>query len=153
MTKSIKRHADRKKHPDRFCRRVRARNRYSFFAKQARKEGFVQISKFSLKQRNKNSAHASTLFKMLDGGEVEITATYPAGRTGTTLENLREAAGGEHHEWDQMYPAFAKTAREEGFPEVAQTMMAIAVAEKTTSAAIWRWPGISRKARSSGTRR
>ena len=74
--------------------------------------------------------HAKTLFKLLEGGEVEITAFFPAGRIGTTLENLREAAHGEHHEWEHMYPEFARIAKEEGFPEIASIMLVIAVAEK-----------------------
>ena len=113
-----------------FAGESQARNRYTFFAKQARKEGYVQISDIFTETADQEKAHAKSLFKLLEGGEAEITATFPAGRIGTTLENLLEAAEGEKHEWGHMYPDFAKVAREEGFPEVAQVMQAISVAEK-----------------------
>lgn len=113
-----------------FAGESQARNRYSFFAKQARKEGYVQIADIFTETADQEMVHAKTLFKFLEGGEVEITASFPAGRIGTTLENLQAAAGGEHHEWEHMYPDFARTAKEEGFDEVARVMSAIAVAEK-----------------------
>lgn len=113
-----------------FAGESQARNRYTFFAKQARKEGFVQISEIFAETAEHEKAHASTLFKMLEGGDVEFTASFPAGKTGTTEENLRASALGEHHEYEEMYPEFAKIAKEEGFPEIAGKFMAIAKAEK-----------------------
>jgi rubrerythrin len=85
------------------------------FAKQARKEGFVQISDIFAETADQEMEHAKRLFKLLEGGEVEITASFPAGRIGTTLENLREAAGGENHEWEHMYPDFAKSPKKRDF--------------------------------------
>lgn len=113
-----------------FAGESQARNRYTFYAKQARKDGFVQISDIFLETADQEMTHAKTLFKFLEGGDVEITASFPAGRIGTTLENLKDAAGGEHHEWECMYPEFAAIAKEEGFDDVARIMTAIAVAEK-----------------------
>ena len=113
-----------------FAGESQARNRYTYFASQARKEGFVQISAIFEETANQEKEHAKRLFKLLEGGEVEITAGFPAGVIGTTQENLREAAGGENYEWTEMYPGFAKTAREEGFDEIADIFEAIAVAEK-----------------------
>jgi rubrerythrin len=130
MSKSLKGTQTEKNILTAFAGESQARNRYSFFAKQARKEGFVQISEIFAETSEQEMAHAKTLFKLLEGGEVEITAAFPAGRIGTTLENLREAAAGENHEWGHMYPDFVKTAKEEGFPEVAAIMTAIGVAEK-----------------------
>lgn len=130
MAKSLKGTQTEKNILTAFAGESQARNKYTFFAKQARKEGFVQIADIFAETADQEMAHAKTLFKLLEGGEVEITASFPAGRIGTTVENLREAAGGEHHEWEHMYPEFAKVAKEEGFPEIAGTMMAIAVAEK-----------------------
>ncbi len=113
-----------------FCGESQARNRYTYFAAQAKKEGFVQISKIFEETADHEREHAKRLFKMLEGGEVEITAAFPAGVIGTTAENLQEAAGGENHEYTTMYPEFAATAREEGFHDIADTFMSIAVAEK-----------------------
>lgn len=107
-----------------------ARNRYTYFASQARKDGFVQISSIFEETANQEKEHAKRLFKLLEGGEVEIQAAFPAGVIGTTAENLRAAAGGEHYEWEEMYPLFAAVAREEGFEEIANIFEAIAVAEK-----------------------
>lgn len=113
-----------------FAGESQARNRYSFFAKQARKEGYVQISDIFTETAEQEMVHAKTFFKLLEGGEAEVTATFPAGRIGTTLENLQEAADGEQHEWGHMYPDFARVAREEGFPEIAAVFQAVSVAEK-----------------------
>lgn len=130
MSKSLKGTQTEKNILTAFAGESQARNRYTYFAKQARKEGFVQISDIFAETADQEMAHAKSLFKLLEGGEVEITASFPAGRIGTTLENLREAAGGENHEWEHMYPEFAKVAKEEGFPEISAIMLSIAVAEK-----------------------
>lgn len=113
-----------------FAGESQARNRYTFFAKKAKKEGYEQVSRAFQETAEQEKEHAKRLFKFLEGGEVEITAGFPAGVIGTTAENLKESAGGENFEWTQMYPAFAETADREGFPEVAAAMRAIAVAEK-----------------------
>lgn len=113
-----------------FCGESQARNRYTYFSAQAKKEGYVQISQIFEETANQEKEHAKRLFKLLEGGEVEITAAFPAGVIGTTVENLMEAAGGEHYEHTIMYPGFAKVAREEGLPTVATIFEAIAVAEK-----------------------
>ena len=113
-----------------FCGESQARNRYTYFSAQAKKEGFVQISTIFEETANQEREHAKRLFKLLEGGEVEITAAFPAGVIGSTAENLREAAGGENYEHTTMYPEFAATARSEGFAEIADIFMAIAVAEK-----------------------
>lgn len=113
-----------------FCGESQARNRYTYFAATARKEGYVQIADIFEETANQEREHAKRLFKLLEGGEVEVTAAFPAGIVGTTVENLTEAAGGEHHEHTVMYPEFAKVAREEGLPQIAEIFMAIAVAEK-----------------------
>ena len=113
-----------------FCGESQARNRYTYYAAQAKKEGFVQISAIFEETANHEKEHAKRLFKLLEGGEVEIAASFPAGVIGTTKENLKEAAGGENYEHTTMYPGFAATARSEGFPEVAEVFMSIAVAEK-----------------------
>lgn len=113
-----------------FAGESQARNRYSYFASQAKKDGFVQISAIFEETANQEKEHAKRLFKLLEGGEVEIQAAFPAGVIGSTLENLKEAAGGENYEWTEMYPGFAKVAREEGFKEIAEIFESIAVAEK-----------------------
>ncbi|MFA6499851.1 MAG: rubrerythrin family protein, partial [Desulfurivibrionaceae bacterium] len=113
-----------------FAGESQARNRYTYFASQAKKDGFVQISEIFTETANQEKEHAKRLFKMLEGGEVQITASFPAGVVGTTLENLKEAAAGENHEHTIMYPEFAKIAKEEGFPNLAGVFLAIAVAEK-----------------------
>ncbi len=113
-----------------FCGESQARNRYTYFAAQAKKEGYVQISHIFEETSDQEKEHAKRLFKLLEGGEVEITAAFPAGVIGTTAENLMEAAGGENYEHTTMYPGFAKVAREEGFPTFAVIFEAIAVAEK-----------------------
>ncbi len=113
-----------------FAGESQARNRYTFFAKQAKKEGFVQISMVFTETAENEGQHAKTLFRFLEGGEVEITAAFPAGVIGKTVDNLREAAAGENHEHTHMYPEFAKIADEEGFSEIADVMRSIARAEK-----------------------
>ncbi len=94
-----------------FSGESQARNRYTYFASKAKKEGYVQISKIFEETASQEKEHAKRLFKFLKGGDVEITATFPAGVIGTTLENLKAAAEGEHHEYSSMYPEFAKTAK------------------------------------------
>ena len=113
-----------------FAGESQARNRYTYYAAAARKEGLVQISHIFEETANQEKEHAKRFFKFLEGGDVEITETFPAGIIGSTLDNLRAAAAGEEHEWTEMYPAFAKTAREEGFVEVALAFEAISIAEK-----------------------
>ncbi len=113
-----------------FAGESQARNRYTYFASVAKKEGYVQIQKIFEETADQEKEHAKRLFKFLEGGEAEITASYPAGKIGTTIENLMEAAGGENYEYTIMYPEFAKIAKEEGFPEIATAMLSIAVAEK-----------------------
>jgi len=113
-----------------FAGESQARNRYSYFAAVAKKEGYVQVSAVFEETASQEKEHAKRLFKMLEGGEVEITASFPAGVIGTTLENLRASAAGENHEQESMYPEFAKIAREEGFTDIAVVFEAIAVAER-----------------------
>lgn len=112
-----------------FAGESQARNRYTFFASQAKKEGYEQISAIFEETANQEKEHAKRLFKFLEGGEVEITASFPAGVIGTTLENLKAAAAGENHEHTSMYPEFAKVARDEGLTGIAAVFEAIAVAE------------------------
>ncbi len=113
-----------------FCGESQARNRYTYFASQAKKDGFVQIQKIFEETANQEKEHAKRLFKLLEGGEVEVTASFPAGVIGTTAENLQEAAAGENYEYTTMYPEFAAVARDEGFANIADIFLAIAVAEK-----------------------
>ncbi|MCD6418452.1 rubrerythrin family protein [bacterium] len=113
-----------------FAGESQARNRYDYFASQAKKEGYVQISNIFKETALNEKEHAKRLFKFLEGGEVEIAASFPAGIIGTTAENLKAAAEGEHYEWETMYPGFAKIADEEGFSEIAAVFRSIAVAEK-----------------------
>lgn len=113
-----------------FAGESQARNRYTYFASQAKKEGYVQMADIFTETANQEKEHAKRLFKFLEGGEVEISAAFPAGVIGTTLENLNSAAAGEHYEYTEMYPEFAKVAREEGFNDIAAVFEAIAVAEK-----------------------
>ena len=113
-----------------FAGESQARNRYTYFSSQAKKEGYVQISKIFEETANQEKEHAKRLFKLLEGGEAQIQASFPAGVIGTTAENLKEAAGGENYEWTEMYPGFAETARAEGFNDIAAIFEAIAVAEK-----------------------
>jgi len=113
-----------------FAGESQARNRYAYFAGQAKKEGFVQISSIFEETADQEKEHAKRLFKFLQGGEAEVVAHFPAGVIGTTLENLNAAADGENYEHTEMYPDFAGVAREEGFTEIADVFERIAVAEK-----------------------
>ncbi|MGD9872756.1 MAG: rubrerythrin [Kiritimatiellia bacterium] len=113
-----------------FAGESQARNRYTFYAGKAKKEGFRQISEVFEETADQESEHAKRLYKFLKGGEVEITASFPAGTIASTSENLEHGAAGEHYEWTEMYPSYADTARKEGFPEIAKVFEAIAVAEK-----------------------
>jgi len=113
-----------------FAGESQARNRYTFFAKIAKKEGYVQIANFFTETAANEQEHAKRLFKFLEGGDVEVTDTYPAGKLGTTKENLLAAAQGEHHEQEIMYPEFAKIAKEEGFDEIAKVLTHIGIAER-----------------------
>ena len=113
-----------------FAGESQARNRYTYFASKAKKEGYVQISDIFTETANQEKEHAKRFFKFLEGGEVEITGAFPSGVIGTTLENLKAAAAGEHYEHTEMYPGFAKVAREEGLDAVAAVFEAISVAEK-----------------------
>ncbi|MEM3396779.1 MAG: rubrerythrin family protein [Thermoplasmata archaeon] len=113
-----------------FAGESQARNRYTYFASQAKKEGYEQISAIFLETADNEKEHAKRLFKFLEGGEVEICGAFPAGKIGTTAENLKAAAAGENYEHTRMYPEFAKIAEEEGFSEIAAVFRAIANAEK-----------------------
>ena len=113
-----------------FAGESQARNRYTYAAGKARKEGFVQIADIFQETADQEKEHAKRFFKFLEGGEVEITSAFPAGVTGTTAENLAGAAAGEHFEHTELYPGFAKIARDEGFEAVASVFESISVAEK-----------------------
>jgi len=113
-----------------FAGESQARNRYTYFASQAKKEGYVQISDIFTETSDQEKEHAKRLFKFLEGGEIEISAVFPAGAIGDTIDNLKASAAGENYEHSTMYPEFAKIAEEEGFSEIAAVMRAIAVAEK-----------------------
>ena len=113
-----------------FAGESQARNRYTYFASVAKKEGYVQISQIFEETASQEKEHAERMFKYLEGGALEITAMYPAGKISSTAENLKEAAAGENEEWTELYPGFAKTAAAEGFTEVAKMYEAIVVAER-----------------------
>ena len=113
-----------------FAGESQARGRYTYFASQAKKDGYEQIRAIFLETAENELEHAKVFFKYLEGGEVEITASYPAGRIGTTEENLLEAANGEKLEWGTLYPNFAKTAKEEGYDKVAESFTEIAEVEE-----------------------
>lgn len=113
-----------------FAGESQARNRYTYFASQARKEGFIQIAQIFEETANQEKEHAKRFFEQLQGGEVMVEAAFPAGVIGTTAQNLRAAAAGEHFEWSDLYPTFAKIAREEGFEAAAKIWDAVCVAEK-----------------------
>ncbi len=113
-----------------FAGESQARNRYTYFVGAAKKEGYVQIADIFEETANQEKEHAKRFFKFLQGGMVEITAEFPAGKVGTTLENLLAAAAGENEEHTILYPEFAKVAREEGFEAVAKVFEAVCVAEK-----------------------
>ena len=113
-----------------FAGESQARNRYTYFASIARKEGYRQIEALFIETAENEREHAKRFFKFLEGGDLEIIATYPAGKLGTTLENLKAAAAGENEEWTELYPAFAEKAKEEDFSEVADAFTMIAKVEK-----------------------
>lgn len=130
MTKSIKGTQTEKNLMVSFAGESQARMRYTFFASAAKKEGYEQIAAIFTETAEQEKEHAKRMFKFLEGGNVEITASYPAGVIGTTSENLKAAAEGEHEEWSLDYPRFADIAEQEGFPAVAAMYRNIAVAEK-----------------------
>jgi len=113
-----------------FAGESQARNRYSYFASQAKKDGYEQIRAIFEETANQEKEHAKREFKFLEGGEVEIAAAFPAGVIGSTIDNLKAAAAGEHYETTEMYPEFAEVAEKEGFEEIAEVFRNIAVAEK-----------------------
>lgn len=113
-----------------FAGESQARMRYNYFAKQAKKEGLEQIAAIFEETAENEKEHAKRFFKFLEGGMLEITASYPAGKIGTTLENLKASAEGENEEWTELYPEFAKIADEEGFKELAIAFKMIATVEK-----------------------
>ncbi|MDO9026857.1 MAG: rubrerythrin family protein [bacterium] len=113
-----------------FAGESQARNRYTYFASAARKEGYEQIANFFMETAENEKEHAKVFFKLLEGGDLEITAAYPAGKIGSTKENLEAAADGEKMEWTTIYADFAKTARDEGFEDAAVAFEQIAKVEK-----------------------
>jgi rubrerythrin len=113
-----------------FAGESQAKNRYTFFSKVAKEEGYEQIAEIFMITAMQEEQHAKQFFKFLEGGMVEITATYPAGKIGTTAENLRAAAEGENEEWTSLYPEFAKIAEEEGFLKIATAFKMISRVEK-----------------------
>jgi rubrerythrin len=113
-----------------FAGESQARNRYTYFAGKAKKEGYVQIADIFEETANQEKEHAKRFFKFLEGGDVEISGAFPSGVIGTTVENLKAAAAGEHYEHTEMYPGFAQKAREEGLEAVAMVFDAVSVAEK-----------------------
>jgi rubrerythrin len=129
MAKSIRGTKTEKNLLAAFAGESQARNRYTYFASAAKKEGFEQISRIFLETAENEKEHAKIFFKYLEGGEVEITAAYPAGVIGDTKSNLEAAAAGENLEWTTLYSNFANVAKEEGFPEVARSFEQIAKVE------------------------
>ena len=117
-----------------FAGESQARNRYTFFASTARKEGLVQISKIFEETADNEKEHAKRFFSFLEGGMLEITAAFPAGVVGTTLDNLKAAAAGENEEWTTLYPEFARIARKEGFEQIAVLWEKVSNAENNTKA-------------------
>lgn len=113
-----------------FAGESQARNRYTYFASAAKKEGYEQISAIFTETANQEKEHAKRFFKFLEGGEASVSADFPAGMVGTTLENLKAAADGENHEYTDLYPGFAQVARSEGFEAIARVFEAVSVAEK-----------------------
>ena len=128
MTKSIKGTQTEKNLLTSFAGESQARMRYTYFASVAKKEGYEQISAIFTETADQEKEHAKRMFKFLEGGMVEITASYPAGVIGNTLENLRAAAAGEHEEWSLDYPHFADVAEQEGFPMIAAMYRNISIA-------------------------
>jgi len=129
MTKSLKGTKTEQNLLKSFAGESQARNRYEFFASVAKKEGYEQIASIFMETSSQEKEHAKRFFKLLEGGMTEITASYPAGVIGTTKENLKAAAEGENEEWTKLYPVFAETAQEEGFPEISVAFKAIAKVE------------------------
>lgn len=130
MSKSLKGTKTEKNLLASFAGESQARNRYTYFTGTAKKEGYEQIAAIFQDTADNEKEHAKVFFKFLEGGDVEITASYPAGRIGTTLENLKAAAAGENMEWGVLYPNAAKVAEEEGFKEVAIAFNNISKVEK-----------------------
>lgn len=130
MNKSIKGSMTEKNLLTSFAGESQARNRYTFFAQAAMKEGYEQIAAIFLETAEQERIHAKRMFEYLEGGMVSITASYQAGIIGTTLENLKEAAAGEHEEAFELYPAFAETAEHEGFPQIAEMYRRIVISEQ-----------------------
>lgn len=130
MEKSLKGTRTEKNLMTSFAGESQARMRYTYFASAAKKEGYEQIAAIFTETADQEKEHAKRMFKWLEGGMVEIQASFPAGVIGTTLENLKAAAAGEHEEWSLDYPKFADIADEEGFPAIATMYRMIAVAEK-----------------------
>jgi len=130
MAKSVRGTQTEKNLLGAFAGESQARNRYTYFASQARKDGFVQIADIFAETADQEKEHAKRFFSFLEGGEVEIQAAFPAGIIGTTAENLKAAAGGEHFEWSTLYPGFAKVARQEGLETIAELFEAVSVAER-----------------------
>ena len=130
MSKSIRGTETEKNLLIAFAGESQARNRYTYFAGAARKEGLMQIAEIFAETAEQEKEHAKRFFDFLEGGELEVTGSFPAGTIEDTLANLRAAAKGEEHEWTDMYPAMAEVAKAEGFPAVAAAFRAIAVAEK-----------------------
>ncbi len=130
MEKSIKGTRTEKNVLSAFVGESQARNRYTYYAGAARKEGLMQIAEIFAETAEQEKEHAKRFYNFLEGGEVMVEGIYPAGKTGSTLENLEHAAAGEEHEWTEMYPGFAAIAREEGFEVIARAFEAISQAEK-----------------------
>jgi rubrerythrin len=129
MTKSLKGTKTEQNLLKAFAGESQARNRYEFFVKVARNEGYEQIANIFQETANQEKEHAKRFFKFLEGGMTEITASYPAGKIGTTMENLKAAAEGEHEEWELLYPQFAEIAKEEGFMDVFTAFKMVAKVE------------------------
>jgi rubrerythrin len=134
MSKSIKGTKTEKNLLAAFAGESQARNRYAYFAGAAEKEGYLQIAELFKETAENEKEHAKRYFKFLEGGMVEIQATYPAGIIADTINNLKAAAAGEHEEWTKLYPGAAKIAREEGFPEVAEAFENISKVENAHEA-------------------
>lgn len=130
MEKSLKGTRTEKNLMTSFAGESQARMRYTYFASVAKKEGYEQIAAIFTETADQEKEHAKRMFKWLEGGMVEIQASFPAGVIGTTLENLKAAAAGEHEEWSLDYPKFAEIADEEGFPAIAAMYRMISIAEK-----------------------
>src|ERR1035437_6868878 len=131
MEKSIKGTKTEKNLLKAFAGESQAKNRYEFAAKVAKEEGYEQIAGYFLETAQQEQTHAKRFFRFLEGGVVEITASYPGGKIDTTKDNLLAAAEGEHEEWSDLYPSFARVAEEDGFKAVSAAFKAIVVAEKT----------------------